>query len=1417
MINYDVFYRQYGIRKKDNLLNPKLFDYSQFFFPKGSFLHYLGDGPLDEGPDPRDVIFTTVPGSTYILPVSEAGDVKGNPRHLPVPPETKAKEFLSANRFFKRIIKLETTVRDERSLIVCNYGQMPLFYNYPRSIYSYYNEWWNKHMALVKMISELSKTSTRQHFIFVKLPDVIPKPGDLVSAAKDMSQTALKKFKDSESFMFLEIWKWIGANRHESMFSTLSVSDLQKVNLVFVESGKWTTVNMGLLDSWRKATDEELKAKTNMNKAGITAVTFGKVFINLAIHLVSMRAGDIDSSNTLTEVKTSVNTTKKTVDGDINATVDSPVILDTPGTTDQTDTGNDFNEDSFNEEELDKNINQLDIIHDEIDERQEFDNVEDAFKDDVEYSFENGIKAKCDVLAESGGISAAQFRAYNELANKYKTIPSPDGKGTLADFAKIKQEEVVLEPNIALDDIPNVLDKSMLNSSLNAFDAKYNTTILKKDVANMVLAIQNAGIAVTDYEVEKEVDIGGEFDSYTVRVSPVEGSNSTIRFKLPVLADDGTFTANGTKYRMRKQRGEIPIRKIDTDTVALSSYYGKVFISRSERRVNNYGTWITNQLMSIGLDNDDQRITSIYPGNVFDNTTITPRMYSLIAQRFKSMDISKSVDGKTKELFSLSFDYGKRETTFGKEVVSKLEKDGLLLFGVNSNGSTYLLMDKNDVIYKHDGKNVLTESGYLEEYLDLEIEKAPVDIAEIRLMGKTIPIGVVLGYQIGLNKLIKLLGVTPRIVEAGKRINLQSHEYSIVFSDETLIFSKYDKEASLILAGFNNFHNSIRGFDSYLFDKPGVYLNVLESNNLTARYLREIELMDKMFIDPIARELLVEMKEPTTFKGLLLRSCNMLTNDAHPDAFDAEFIRTKGNERMAGAVYTELVKSIRAHGGRVGKAKLPLDFNPHCVWRSIAEDPSISLVSDINPIENLKQIEAVTYSGNGGRNSRSMTKHTRSYHKNDMGVISEATVDSGDVGINTYTSANPQFTGLRGLSRRYSKNTMGPTALFSTSALLAPSADRDDPKRVNFINIQNTHGIACDGYRQAMVRTGYEQVIPHRVGDLFAFSAKQDGKVISLTDTGMIVEYADGTKQGVELGRRFGQAAGLTLPHDVVSNVEEGAKFKKQDILAFNNGFFEADVLNPKQVIFKTSMTVKTVLMESTTTLEDSSGISDRLSKKLSTKATKIKTVIVNFDQVISKLVKVNQLVNAEDVLCVIEEEMTANNALFDSESLDTLKILGSQNTPMAKVKGTIDKIEVFYHGDKEDMSDSVLTLVNSSDKLLSSRLRSINKPVLTGSVGMGYRIEGEPLALDTIAIRFYITSDVSASIGDKGVFGNQLKTVFGRKFNDNIITESGTQIDAIFGYKSVSDRIVMSPEIIGTRTTLLKVIAKKAAKIYRS
>jgi hypothetical protein len=201
----------------------------------------------------------------------------------------------------------------------------------------------------------------------------------------------------------------------------------------------------------------------------------------------------------------------------------------------------------------------------------------------------------------------------------------------------------------------------------------------------------------------------------------------------------------------------------------------------------------------------------------------------------------------------------------------------------------------------------------------------------------------------------------------------------------------------MCLIGFRVFANACRNYSVHNFDKKDIYFNLLDSIGLGVRYLREMDLIVDMFIDPITKEILVDMGEPTDFIGLLVKAGQLLQTDWSPDETDMAYMRIKGYERFSGAVYAELVKAIRTHTARRGNSGNSVDMPPYVVWNAIQQDPSMGMVEESNPIHNLKEKEEVTYGGVGGRSRRSMVKRTRVFHENDMGVISEATKDSSDV------------------------------------------------------------------------------------------------------------------------------------------------------------------------------------------------------------------------------------------------------------------------------------------------------------------------------------------------------------------------------------------------------------------------------------
>lgn len=1050
-LEYEVFYRRAGVKLEQQLITPPVININKFQFPKDSIHHFVDFDSVNNGPASDFYYYREIEKKILVTHVTDMSSFQGEPRKLTVPVIPYIRAFHVANKRFRYLEKIEDDRLDHTALITVNYGIVAKMYRYTRNIFSEYNKWWNIEKTVWDQIAKISAISNRQHFVFLNLPERLPSMVTLEASSKNFNQTSLKLLNSHEALFILELWKLFSVeNKDKSVFSGLSEESLKKINLVFQESDKFVLINLGLLYSWIYVKEDSENTNTQKQSIRISPLQMQKRFLMMLIRLMEERSVTAPTEPTPEDFEEDEAHRDSSINPSLPSEITDPNLVNQK-LVDADKIDSTFTDDSKISDAkkrlqvMDDVLKQLEIIEnkssiavdDNVGKNSESKTHSDKTVDfklfETIDSPEEVIVELCDSLAEDGIITANDYRRFTRASKNYENIVSPDGQTPLGEYIKIQPEQLQITESSKMVDKPTILDKSMLSSSLLDFDERYIKNILNKDICSMPVAMQKAGFIINKYETETIEDVLGSYEIHTLRITPIEGMPSTLRFKIPVVNDDGVYMANGIKYRMRKQRGDLPIRKTAPDRVALTSYYGKTFVTRSDKKVNDYASWLRATIIQRGIDQSDSSVTNLFPADVFDNLLDVPRIYSIISNGIKSFS-SKG--------YTLSFDYKDREKIFDKEVLERYEKNGSILIGYNALNNV-IVMDKFGSLHEGVDGN-LRSLGSLESFIGIDVSDAPVDFAQVKIYGKNIPIGIVLGYKYGLSNLLEMLKADVRRVQAGQRLNLQEHEYTITFSDETLILSKDDELATMILAGFKEYHRSIKHYSVYTFDKPNVYLNVLESNSISSRYLREIDLLDKLFVDPITKDLLIEMNEPTNFRGLLVRSSELLLKDSHPDTLDMQYMRIKGYERFAGAVYSELVNSVREHKSKPGKRNAQIELHPYSVWKRIAQDPSINLVSDINPIENLKQVEAVTYSGVGGRISRSMTKTSRAYHPNDMGVISEATTDSSDVAINVSLSADPQFKSLRGTTKKYDPNTTGTTALLSTSAVLSVASVQDD-------------------------------------------------------------------------------------------------------------------------------------------------------------------------------------------------------------------------------------------------------------------------------------------------------------------------------------------------------------------------------------
>lgn len=1028
------FYRKVGVRTRQQFTKPRLTPLTDFRFPLSSVYHFWPMDGVTLGPNPQDPVFDDT-ARVFIEHHKEPTDRLGGPRRTVTNPQMLENEYRRKNRLFKPLRKDAALVINPRNLLVQNYGLLSSLYRYIPSYKSTYHRWHNIAATVWDNVEACHHRFGWEQFIDLVLPERIPTLQELRLAEGGINQRVLSVFTTPADFNLLDFWVWLSDNRDASLMSRLSEATLEKTHFVIRVSGYFFVLNLARLDRWRKDPDDE-------RDTGVAGSVLQRQFIKLLHGLRDLQAGVTepetqtddaspdpdDTESTPTERDTLPDASTSAVPDDLLAELDPPEwvsvptpitasldtpVFDTPPEKAQADTTTQLADPP---EATGTGANERTV-------------------------WVEGIADQAGTLLEAGLMSPKAYdRALGE-ATTYQALKDPYGSGQpLEDLLTVTQEDLEIPEVTKFPDRATIPDKSMLSSKLKAMQQGYTKKLLHKDVVSSVMSVQKLGVSVKDYQIETVYDEMNHYQIHTVTVKPVRGRQSTLRFRLPVVDEDGRFISNGVVSRLRTQRADVPIRKVKPTRVALTSYYNKTFIDRSTKVADDYARWLQSTLVTIGLDENDTRITQLRLSNTFNQLQHLPRIYTTLSQRVGSFTAGSTrvfvdYDKRMEHLLDTTGLDGKVFETGGFHVIGAHEDRPLL---VDDNNTFYVARENETVVL-----------GTIHDITGIALDKAPTEVAEMSVANKSFPVGLVLAYQLGLSGLIELLGAEVSRFRRGERIAANSDEYRLTFSDEVLVFSRLDQDATMILSGVKRYHQSLKQFSVWDFDQQDVYYRLLEDIGLGVRYLREIDTLFKAWVDPITEGLLKEMNEPTTFQGLLLRGVELLKTDYSPEEVSGEYMRYRGYERFAGMVYNELTRSAKTFNAKAGVGENSVELNPHAVWQKIVQDPAVAPVEESNPFANMREQEVMTYRGDGGRGGKSMVERTRKYHDADVGVVSESTVDSGDVGVVAYLSPDANFTSLRGTTRRLDKATDGPTTLLSSSSLNAPCVDHDDAKRIN--------------------------------------------------------------------------------------------------------------------------------------------------------------------------------------------------------------------------------------------------------------------------------------------------------------------------------------------------------------------------------
>lgn len=1408
MLRPEVYRKRFELFKLIHFTNPKMEPLSKIQLKMFSTLHYLPTDPLEVGPQASDILMQSIPGIKYIQHVTDLIMPIGNPIKIPgVQVTTLTTDYRMMNRIIRPMPKVTVGLeRSERDVPIYNYGMIQHLWRYPATFRADYHSWYNITSVVIDNLVKVARQSSRQQVLTVGIPDVIPTLDILRTFRNSKTSLTLKALRTFEDYTFADLFIWAGKWRENSLLAKIPEDLYPKIDLLIRRMDKWVVINLGWLNNLRKS-----DAKS---PGSFDPLMFELKMLQL-FNILHDRSEPIALSSDEPEV-TEPNEAATELENEVD---DIITTLDAGFDTDVDDVERAADNDDM--ERLEKELLELDKLKELSQDYESIDddgNVNEGAGKLIEAVGEVGsvksdtvgIVDRAEDLAKRGVLSSREYARLHRLNEKYATLPDPYGSGkSILEAGAMKLEDTYIDSEIISED-PEVLDPSMAKASIEVFDTTYINEIMPKDYINVVRSLRRGPVAVMDHRVERHSDASNDLETHVIKLTPAIGDSSTIRIPMPRVTPEGTFIYNGTEYRQKKQRRDVPIRKISPSKVVISNIAGnKSFIQRSERTKFDRAKSLTREVRARCTDSNSTLVTEASLTKVVDYTAKTPWTYSTMGTEISSFKVKG---------YTLNFDYKYRERNNGYTAEEmKLEKKGWVLCGRGKKGP--LGMDPSGHIYEW--INDSWESvGTVESLLEINVQKQAIPMAELKVYTAQIPIGVALGYLIGLSTLLSVAKIKHRRTLPGERQNLTDEEFAIRFKNEVLIVNMRDPMTTLIMSGWMMYADVLREYDVKLFDAKDVYSVALERSGITSWFLKELDTMNMYFIDPITEDLLKMLNEPTDFVGLLVRATEMILDEHVPAKRMDEngiadlYERVAGYDRFPGAMYDVLYKAMRSYINRAGTGRASIVVNPNDAINKIIRDGCTAPVNNINPLHGQREREVITFGGDGGRSRRAMVADTRLYPEEDKGFISEASVDSGDVGIITYLAPNANLRSVRGTVRLYDKKRDGVGMLLSTPAQMAPFADGDDLKRVGFISTQSGHRISISHGEVQPSRTGGERTLINRVGKEFGHSAKEDGVVKSVSDKAIVIELKSKKEVRLPLGLIHTNAEGAHYPTVLKTPLVAGDKFKKFDVITYNENFFKPSPLNPRRVDYMQGTVGFIALREATYTYEDSSSIAAEFAERLVANTSKVVPVTVNYDQIISGLVAVGDKVDLESPLCVIENYVGDDESLYDERTRSILREQAKM-APPAKVVGEVAAIEVRYNGDIELMSESLRKVAAKSDRERKALADALGIPYHPGKITRFQRVEGHHVEEGQAVIIIHITNVQGMTVGDKLVVGNQLKSTVGEVLFGENTTEQGEKLDMIFGAISVLNRIVVSVFKFGPINTYMRYTGEEAYRMY--
>lgn len=978
--------------------------------------------------------------------------------------------------------------------------------------------------------------------------------------------------------------------------------------------------------------------------------------------------------------------------------------------------------------------------------------------------------------------------------------------------------------------------------ALADFTKSYIKNNYQADIINTVRSLsmnKEVPMYMTDVKVEDTTDQFADKYTYTFKLEDEFKKHHQIKFDVPKLDEEGFFKMNGNRCYIKKQLIRKPIVKISPDKVYITTELNSYQIMR-EGLMLNKGTEVIRRLFNEYFVNNPNVV--IERGNCIEDNKdyLTTIEYDLLAQSYYTIILNPETNKNRSDYAQEVHIY------FSQKKIRKIIEDNKLNTGYDKLPNNILPIAINfttKTVYSIDVNNKgsvistiinLIRTNLGDDKLIDFIKKIKTPkrrmCTKIDIQSKIVPLIVFLNYLFSWERVQSYFKESH--INFSEKLIKGNQQLFVKFANGYLYYNQYPIAGSILLNGLSLVNTEDYNYED-MFDQ-GLYLNFLEdtfgSRNIAKGWVTAKECM----LDLKTLQILEALNLPTDLLEIFLYCNDLLTDNYVKSESDISNYRIRSSEIVTSCLYQCLIEQYNTYKKRNGK-KITLSMPQNAVMSKVYETEIMEYYNCISPIGEIGAYNTTTFKGPGGtKEEKAFTMEKRAYDPSYYGTFAVSTTDNGNAGIAKRLTMNPKIENTLGFIGKQDDKDVSISDISCVEEALTPFVNKmDDPSRIAFVSIQNTHVGGLIDSSLPPVRTGVEKTIQYQVSETFAKKAKQDGVITDIDEVNkkVFVTYKDGTKDVLDYNNQMLKNSDAYNMATYDCFVKVGQKVKENDLIVADNRFFKRDPITD-EVIYTQARSAMVALMEGSYTEDDSSLITETLSEKLHMNFSKCKSVVLKPTDTIISSKQIGDYVHLGDPILVfddtgtIELTTTINNSNFvglDEED-DTIASLIHQ-TPKANLDGKIEDIRVFWTVPLDQMSETMKKFVNKYINRIKKEIteeekftgkRSIKRNYLEITVPNKNRVVGEEVdsRQGGIVIQYFISNDDIMSVGDKVSLHSALKSV-----NSTVVPKSlepyreNGRLDGIFSMISTNARMISSVYQSGFAGKILYDFSKSWAK----